>query len=849
MTRNPDLAQLSRFSNAFRFPAKARLHEFSRVAARLVLLLIAGLAIGAFAAPARAVEIQVEVLTDSLAQPPAPGANVCTLRKAINNANDNLATYPQCQAGDPGNDTIVFNVPGTITFSLAGSGEDGGETGDLDITDSITIIGNPGGTTIDAADLDRIFDINPSGAAGIVVILRNIHITNGTGPGGAGAIQLRGATLILENCTISNSVATVNDAGAIYMWDNATMNMTNTTVTGNFAAIHAGAILVESGVANITNSTITGNNTGPGFQNLTGGIRNTGIVNLRNTIVAGNNPGGSLPNLDGTFNSLGYNIIGDLGDNLPLNPTIVPAPGTADQINVNDALVNLGPLQNNGGPTPTRALQAGSIAKDKGHSSGSTSDQRGLTRPCDDGSIPNALGGDGGDVGAFEVQVMCVVGSPPNAVDDVAVVAEDSGANIINVRANDTDADMDTLTVTSVTQGANGSVAITNAGANVSYTPNANFFGGDSFTYTIGDGNGGFDTATVAVTVTPVPDAPVANDDNAALFEDSGANVINVLANDFDADGDTLVVFSVTQGTNGTVANNGTSVSYTPNSNFFGNDSFTYTISDGNGGFDTATGNVAVANINDAPVANNDNYNMNQDTTLNVPAPGVLTNDTDADGDTLTAVYVVGNGPNHGMLTLNPNGSFSYTPNANFTGVDTFNYVAKDGSVDSNVATVTITINDTQAPTVNSSVATAMLWPPNHDLVNVGLSVTASDNDGMVPTIAVAVFSDEDDHIPAGGGMSPDAKDIAPSTLRLRAEREGDLDGRVYIIRIIATDTANNQSVSYGTVVVPKSQSKNHINSINAEAAAAVAAFVANGNNPPAGFYVIGDGPVVGPKQ
>lgn len=841
MTRNVH------FATPACFPMKVRINNLFSGALRLLLPVCIGLAMLTFAPPASAVEIQVEILIDSLAQPPAPLSNVCTLRKAINNANDNLATYPQCQAGDPGNDTIVIQVAGAITFSLAGSGEDGGETGDLDITDSVTIIGHPDGTTIDAADLDRIFDINPSGAPGIVVILRNIHITNGTGPGGAGAIQLRGATLFLENCTISNSVATVNDAGGIYMWDNATLNMTNSTVTGNFAAIHAGAILVESGVANITNSTITSNNTGPGFQNLSGGIRNTGIVNLRNTIVAGNNPGGSLPNLDGTFNSLGYNIIGDLGDNLPLNPTIVP--GIADQINVNDALVNLGPLQNNGGPTPTRALQAGSIAIDKGHSSGSTTDQRGLTRPCDDGSIANALGGDGGDVGAFEVQVMCVVGTPPNAVDDVAVVAEDSGANTINVLANDTDADMDTLTVTAVTQGANGSVAITNAGANVSYTPNANFFGGDSFTYTVGDGNGGFDTATVSVTVTNVPDAPVANDDNAAVFEDSGANVINVLANDFDADGDTLVVFSVTQGANGAVANNGTSVSYTPNPDFFGNDSFTYTISDGNGGFDSATVNVAVANINDMPVANNDNYNMNQDTTLNVPAPGVLTNDTDADGDTLTATYVVGNGPNNGTLTLNADGSFSYTPDAGFTGMDTFNYVANDGSVDSNVATVTITINDTQAPTVNATVAVAMLWPPNHDLVNVGLSVTAADNDGMVPAIAVAVFSDEDDHLPAGGGMSPDAKDIAPSTLRLRAEREGGGDGRVYLIRIIATDTSNNQSVAYVTVVVPSNQSKAAINSVNAQAAAAVAAFVGNGNNPPAGFFVVGDGPVVGPKQ
>src|SRR5687767_6865585 len=154
---------------------------------RSLLMLVIVLATLAFAPSVRAIEIQVEILIDSLAQPPAPLSNVCTLRKAINNANDNLATYPQCQAGDPGNDTIVFNLPGTITFSLAGIMEDGGETGDLDITDSLTIIGHPDGTTIDAADLDRIFDINPGNAsAGIVVILRNIHITNGTGLGAAG---------------------------------------------------------------------------------------------------------------------------------------------------------------------------------------------------------------------------------------------------------------------------------------------------------------------------------------------------------------------------------------------------------------------------------------------------------------------------------------------------------------------------------------------------------------------------------------------------------------------------------------------------------------------------------------
>src|SRR5829696_7512566 len=77
----------------------------------------------------------------------------------------------------------------------------------------------------------------------------------------------------------------------------------------------------------------------------------------------------------------------------------------------------------------------------------------------------------------------------------------------------------------------------------------------------------------------------------------------------------------------------------------------------------------------------------------------------------------------------------------------------------------------------------------------------------------------------------------------------GDADGRVYVIRIKATDTSNNMSYSYCTVVVPHGQSKSSLSAVNAQAAAAVAAFVANGDNPPAGFFLVGDGPIVGPKQ
>ena len=814
---------------------------------RLPLLL--AFALFALAAPsARAIEIQVEVLQDSLAQPPVPASNVCTLRKAINNANDNLATYPQCQQGEPSNvaiDTIIFYVPGTITFALAGANEDGGETGDLDVTDSLTIIGHPDGTVIDAADLDRVFHIHP----GATLTLVNIHITNGRGGGLGGAILIDGGTLNLQNSTVSNSLAFDGAGGGIYAMTNSVINMTNSTLTGNTSEDHAGGMFVEGGsVVQITNSTITNNNSNTG---LCGGIANGGTVTLRSSIVAGNTNNSvinQIPNLNGVFNSAGYNVIGDLGS-APGDPVFNAQP--TDQVGVTDAQVSLGPLASNGGPTPTHALLAGSVAIDKGHSSGATADQRGLPRPCDLAAVTNASGGDGGDAGAFELQGTCVVQGAPDAVNDTFAVAEDSGPNTLGVLANDTDPDNDTLTVTAVTQGASGAVAITGGGTGVSYSPNLNFFGADSFTYTVSDGNGNNDTATVSVTVTPVQDAPVAVGDAGTVAEDGPQITINVLANDFDVDGDGLVVVSVTQPPNGVAVNNGNSVSYTPNPDFNGTDSFSYTVSDGQGNTATAGVSVSVTPVNDAPAASDDAHGMTQDTTLDVAAPGVLANDADVDGDALSAALV--SGPAHasgpgGSFIFNPDGSFSYKPDAGFVGTDSFTYRANDGTADSNVATVTITIADTQGPNLTSSVSVTSLWSPNHNLVNVGLTVNATDNSGDPVTTEVFVYSDEDDLTPDSPDHSPDAKDIAPGTLRLRAERDGGGDGRVYLIVVVATDSSNNKSRNCLTVVVPKSKSAADILAASQQAQAARDHCIATGM-PPAGYFVVGDGAVVGPKQ
>lgn len=703
----------------------------------------------AFTSSARANTITVNGLGDTLSN-----NGVCTIREAVINANNDAATWADCAASSGAD---VINLPaGTITLSLPNApssftAEEFAMTGDLDILGSLTINGDPAGTTIDGAQLDRIFDINPdtdvndpTPTPSIVVNINGLTVTNGRQNDVGGIRVNANSTVTIDSSTISNNTSSANDSGGIY--NGGTLTMTNSTISGNFALLLAGGIKNDG---NLTLKSCTVTNNHSSFANLITGVLNSGTLTIGNTIIAGNG-GTDFPNLTGNSNSLGYNIIGSLGTS-GIDP--FPVHGTGDQVGVSDAAVQLGPLQNNGGPTPTHALGAGSIALDKGNSFGLTADQRGLTRPCDDPTLMNATGGDGSDVGAFELQGVCS-NVPPDAVDDSPNVAEDSGANAINVLGNDTDANNDSLTVTMVTQGAHGSVAITGGGTGVSYTPNANFFGADSFTYTIDDGHGGTDTATVHVNVT---------------------------------------------------------------------------------------------NVNDPPVAVGDAYDTNSNTPLNVTAPGVLGNDSDIDGDTLSA-QIVSNPSHAASFALNSNGSFSYTPTMDFAGTDSFTYRAFDGAANSNVVTVVITVHDTVPPVLSASVATASLWPPNHELVNVGLSVTATDNSGDPVQIQVSVFSDEDDLTGESGDFSPDAKNIAPGTLRLRSERNGAGDGRVYLIVVTATDSSNNVSRKCLAVVVPHDQSKGSKDSVNAQAAAAVAYCMTNGTPPP-GYFVVGDGPVIGPKQ
>ncbi len=217
-----------------------------------------------------------------------------------------------------------------------------------------------------------------------------------------------------------------------------------------------------------------------------------------------------------------------------------------------------------------------------------------------------------------------------------------------------------------------------------------------------GTANGGVDTSaaqTFTIQVSGVPDPPVAVDDGVSVNEDDTAGVtFDVLANDSDPDGDTVTLdsFDGSSIANGTLTTNGGgSFTYLPDPAFFGSETFTYTVVDGNGGTASAGVTITVVAQPDDPVAGADAYTTAQSTDLTVSAPGVLVNDYDEDGDGLTVVTSVVVGPTNGLALLQSDGSFVYTPDPLFVGTDTFTYRIGDGTGRTSDGLVTITVDST----------------------------------------------------------------------------------------------------------------------------------------------------------
>ncbi|WNM57808.1 DUF2341 domain-containing protein [Candidatus Nitrospira allomarina] len=333
-----------------------------------------------------------------------------SLRQAILNANANAGT-----------DTITFVGSGTYLLTLTGTGENAAATGDLDITESLNIIGNGAGSTIiDASGLgatpDRVFDIRTG-----ITTISGVTIKGGSGTTGAGIetqtgttlnlidVELREnvsssnggaifnrATLSLDRVTIANNTASSN-GGGIYFSGGGSGTLTNVTISSNSAA-NAGGLYNFNTTVTILNSTIANNSTG--ITQVGGGA----ITQLKNSILDNVGANANTP-----LTSMGFNIDSDgtAGFGGPVDPM-------------------LGALTDNGGPTRTHALLAGSPAIDAGTATGAPAvDQRGVTR---DASV---------DIGAFE----SISNTPPVINDQVFPVTENSanGTSVGTVVGTDAD--------------------------------------------------------------------------------------------------------------------------------------------------------------------------------------------------------------------------------------------------------------------------------------------------------------------------------------------------------------------------------------------------------------------------
>ncbi|MGZ2370910.1 tandem-95 repeat protein [Ancylomarina sp. YFZ004] len=331
----------------------------------------------------------------------------------------------------------------------------------------------------------------------------------------------------------------------------------------------------------------------------------------------------------------------------------------------------------------------------------------------------------------------------PDARADNYSVDED---NVLsnNVMINDLGLGDPPVVVHSNTNPTNGNLII-NSDGSFTYTPTLQFNGADSFQYTIQDIDGDESTATVSITVNPINDLPVANNDTYTTPEDTQLNA-DVTSNDqnlFDLPINVTLVSNVSNGVL-TLNTDGT-FSYMPSSEYFGADNFTYRLTDGNGDVVTASVNLTVQFNNDgAPVAVNDNTSTNEDTAVVID---VLDNDSDIDGNQTIdkATVLIQTSPINGTIT-NQNfatGEVTYTPNSNYTGADSFTYTIKDDSgSESNLATVSINVtvdNDLPVAICKSGVVISLDALGNYTLDPTEIDNGSNDDsDGGTVTLSVS---------------------------------------------------------------------------------------------------------------
>jgi len=328
------------------------------------------------------------------------------------------------------------------------------------------------------------------------------------------------------------------------------------------------------------------------------------------------------------------------------------------------------------------------------------------------------------------------------AVDDNFQVTENQTNVVLDVLFNDIAPGSASKTVVNpvLIQPIYGSVQLGTNGANVRYTPPAGFTGKDIFVYTFRNAAGQTDTAAVTITVNPVNDPPVVVNDNVDATEDIALDIpsSNLLQNDSPGPGEensqTIRITAVTNAASGATVqliDNGNTVRYSPVKDFNGTDTFTYTVTDNLGASTVGTVTVTVAAVNDPPVANGDSLSTNEDTSITVKNE-LLSNDSkgaDNEASQTLSIVAVNGSAQGGSVTLNNDGSVTYTPPAEYYGQDSFTYQISDGQDTSDFATVVVTI----APVNDAPTATDDPLTVDEGSSGNTLDVLSNDSPGPGP--------------------------------------------------------------------------------------------------------------------
>jgi CSLREA domain-containing protein len=642
-------------------------------------VLSAGLAL--FAAPAFAATFNVNSTADAIDCNPGDGiaetvsgTGLCTLRAAIMEANAISAAYGMYVAD------AIYLPAGTYTLTIAGGWEDASLTGDLDITDDLTIVGSGQGTTIiDANSIDRVFEvIGATTSASLSGVTVTNGATSGDNPHGGGLRNV--GVLSLTNCTfLGNTAGGTFARGGGMANEGGTATLTGCTFTANESGHSGGGMSNYMGAATLTDCTFSSNRA---IRQLGGGLYSGGTATLLSCTFSGNvslySGGGMLGS--GTFALTNCTFS---ANQTSLNGGALDASGTARLMN---------------------CTITGNVANKDGDTFGSG-------------------GGLYASSGYVQVGNTVIAGNTDNSPSGSMVHPDVSGVtgrftslghNLIGDVTGSSD----------FIHGVNGDIVGTAAAPIDPLLGSLADNGGPTQTHALLPGSPALEAGDNALIANPPFVGP-------PYYDQRGTGSLRIC----DAEHDGTAVVDI--------------------------------------------GAYEVQNTG-APIANSDSYHVATGGALNVPAPGVLANDTDADGDSLTAVLVTG--PVHGSLSLNANGSFTYTHDGGTATTDSFTYRDNDGFTIGSVGTATITIGNRPPMDILLSNATVNEGQPAGTAVG---ALTAADPDtGDSHTFSFVDGAGSDDNasftIEAGSGKS--GANLATSTVFVFEARG------TYSVRVRADD-------------------------------------------------------------